>query len=319
MSGLPPALQDAIFEFCSTVRGRQIAQRAAVQSVCYRSGGGSLRAVSDDNDVAAYLTVRLPATYAATRAALGAVQMRAPEFAPKSLLDFGAGPGTASWAAMDVWPGIEHIELHDHNARFAAAAGVLAAASPHPALRATQIARELPGDRKFDLVIAGYAVSENAESRIAELVSQLWSICRGILVIVEPGTPAGFRRVLHARQILLHDWAMIAAPCPGEVPCPMAGDDWCHFTVRLPRTRDHMRAKNANVPFEDEKFSYVAAARDGVVLTEAVPRIVAPVVNTKAGSRFRLCTEKGISELDLARRNAAEYRRRRRKTWGDVF
>lgn len=319
MSGLPPALQDAISDFCSEARGADIAQRAAAQSASYRGGGGSLRAVSDQDDVAAYLTARLPATYAATRAALDAVRMRSPAFHPQSLLDFGAGPGTASWAAMEIWPEIESVAMQDHNAHFAEAARTLVTGSPHAALRQAQITAEFAGDRKFDLVIAAYVISEIAESRIAEFVSRLWSACRGILVIVEPGTPVGFQRVLHARQALLETQAMIAAPCPGEVRCPMTGGDWCHFTVRLPRTRDHMRAKNANVPFEDEKFSYVAAARDGVMLTVPAPRIIAPVVSTKAGSRFRLCTENGISDVDIPRRNAAEYRRRRRKNWGDVF
>ena len=319
MSGLPPALQDAISDFCSTARGPEIAQRAAAQSACYRAGGGSLRAVSDHSDIAAYLTVRLPATYAAIHAALGAIRARAPEFHPQSVLDFGAGPGTASWAAVEVWPGIESVEMYDHNAHFAEAARVLIAGSRHSALRQAQITTEFPESSTFDLVIAGYVISEIAESRIAEFISRLWRVCRGILVIVEPGTPAGFRRVLHARQALLEGEAMLAAPCPGEVQCPMTGSDWCHFAVRLPRTRDHMRAKNANVPFEDEKFSYVAAACVGTALTAAGPRIIAPVVNTKAGSRFRLCTESGISDVDIPRRDPAEYRRHRRKTWGDVF
>jgi len=319
VSGLPPALRDAISDFCSTAHGRDIAQRATAQSVCYRTGGGSLRAVSDQSDVAAYLTVRLPATYAAIHAALNATRTRAPAFHPQSLLDFGAGPGTASWAAMEIWPDIESVQMHDHNAQFAEAERALAAASPHSALRQAQITAGISEGYSFDLVIAGYVISEIAESRITEFVARLWSVCRGILVIVEPGTPAGFRRVLYARQVLLQGQAMIAAPCPGEVQCPMAGGDWCHFTVRLPRTRDHMRAKNANVPFEDEKFSYVAAARSGVVLTAPAPRIIAPVVTAKAGARFRLCTENGISDVDIPRRDPAEYRRHRRKDWGDLF
>lgn len=319
MSGLPPRLQDAISDFCSEARGADIAQRAAAQSARYRTGGGSLSAVSDQDDVAAYLTARLPATYAATRAALDTVRMRAPAFHPQSLLDFGAGPGTASWAAIDIWPGVKSVTMQDHNPHFAEAARALVAESPHAALRQAQITTAIPRDRGFDLVIAAYVFSEIAESRIAEIVSRLWSICRGILVIVEPGTPVGFQRVLQARQALLETQAMIAAPCPGEVRCPMTGGDWCHFAVRLPRTRDHMRAKNAQVPYEDEKFSYVAAARDGGVLTPSAPRIIAPVVSTKAGSRFRLCTENGISDVDIPRRNAAEYRRHRRKNWGDVF
>ena len=41
----------------------------------------------------------------------------------------------------------------------------------------------------------------------------------------------------------------------------MAGDDWCHFSQRLARSRDHMLLKDASVPFEDERYSYVVATR----------------------------------------------------------
>ena len=45
----------------------------------------------------------------------------------------------------------------------------------------------------------------------------------------------------------------------------MMGDDWCHFSVRLPRSREHMHAKRAKVPFEDERFAYLAVSRMGAV------------------------------------------------------
>jgi ribosomal protein RSM22 (predicted rRNA methylase) len=49
------------------------------------------------------------------------------------------------------------------------------------------------------------------------------------------------------------------------------------------------------------------------------PRIIAPVVNRKARARFRLCTENGISDVDIPRRDSAEYRRHRRRDWGELF
>jgi hypothetical protein len=62
VSGLPLALREAIFTFCDTARGPEIAERAAAQSACFRAGGGSLATVTDYPDVAAYLTARLPPT-----------------------------------------------------------------------------------------------------------------------------------------------------------------------------------------------------------------------------------------------------------------
>lgn len=318
MSGLPPALRDAALQFRSADPGRQIAEHADALSACYRRGGGSQAAIAEKIDVSAYLTARMPATYAAISTALKAVAARAPEFAPASLLDFGAGPGTASWAAAGMWEGIRSVTMQDRNPVFLEAARVLAEQSTHPALRAAAIAPVTPAG-KFELVIAGYVLAELPEAQAGDLALRLWECCAGVLLLVEPGTPAGFRRILRARETLLARGAKMVSPCPANAACPMAGDDWCHFSVRLSRTRDHMRAKHAAVPYEDERYCHAAFGREGIRLAPSAPRIIAPVAETRAGSRFRLCTGDGIAEIAVTRRDRDQYRRHSRKRWGDVF
>ncbi|NXL86454.1 MET17 protein, partial [Alectura lathami] len=51
----------------------------------------------------AYLAGRLERDHAAVGRVLHEIQLRAPSFAPRSLLDFGSGLGTASWAAHSAW------------------------------------------------------------------------------------------------------------------------------------------------------------------------------------------------------------------------
>ena len=60
----------------------------------------------------------MPATYAATRAVFARVTEAMPGFAPLGLLDVGAGPGTAAWAARDAWPSLGAITLIEPNAIF---------------------------------------------------------------------------------------------------------------------------------------------------------------------------------------------------------
>jgi ribosomal protein RSM22 (predicted rRNA methylase) len=62
--------------------------------------------LSDDLAARAYLATRLPATYAAIRTCLEAVGKARPDYAPRSVLDVGAGPGSALWAAAERWPGL---------------------------------------------------------------------------------------------------------------------------------------------------------------------------------------------------------------------
>ncbi|XP_050572972.1 methyltransferase-like protein 17, mitochondrial [Cygnus atratus] len=50
-----------------------------------------------------YLAARLARDYAAVGRALSEIRVRAPDFAPRTLLDFGSGLGTACWAAQGMW------------------------------------------------------------------------------------------------------------------------------------------------------------------------------------------------------------------------
>ena len=85
---------------------------AARLSARYRSETRDGRAhLADDLSARAYLAVRMPATYAAVRASLDAVAQLRPGFAPQSLLDAGAGPGTALFAARDCWPSLSDATL----------------------------------------------------------------------------------------------------------------------------------------------------------------------------------------------------------------
>ena len=87
---------------------------AAALTQAYKQGANS-SAIS----LAAYLTTRMPATYAAIYAVLKQAQGVEHSFQPNSLLDIGAGPGTASFAAKAMWPSLQSIVMIEQDARFA--------------------------------------------------------------------------------------------------------------------------------------------------------------------------------------------------------
>src|SRR3984885_14767255 len=82
------------------------AERAALISRTYRDGGNS-GAIVSEADALAYALARMPATYAAVAASLNALREITPGFAPASLLDIGAGPGTATWAAAEAFSSLQ--------------------------------------------------------------------------------------------------------------------------------------------------------------------------------------------------------------------
>jgi ribosomal protein RSM22 (predicted rRNA methylase) len=139
-------------------------------------------------------------------------------------------------------------------------------------------------------------------------------------MLVEPGTPDGFARIRAARAGLIAAGASIAAPCPHDRACPIVAPDWCHFSERLQRSRDHRLAKAADLSFEDEKFAYIVAVRSTVPLARSGARVLAEPRSSKAGLRLKLCRPDGaIAELAVPRRDRKAHAALRRVRWGDAL
>ena len=320
---LPPALRAAADRLLDGVARAGVAERAGKISRAYRQGQGSAGVVKGAEDAGAYVLARLPATYAACARAFAETAERTPDFAPTTLLDAGAGPGGAGWAALETWPDIASATLLDSNPAFLAMAETLSRDGPAALAGAERRRADLAQPQDWpaaDLVVASYVLAEIPAGRQADTVAALWAATSGVLILVEPGTPDGFARLAAARAALITAGASLIAPCPHAAACPLAAPDWCHFVQRLPRSRDHRLAKGASVPFEDEKFIYLAVARPAVAVAPAAPRILAPPRDLKPGLTFKLCTPTGaVESREVPRRDKAAYAAVRRLGWGDAF
>lgn len=193
------------------------------------------------SEVGAYARARLPGTLAALGAALPL--LRRPGWAPASLLDWGAGPGTGALAAGALWPGSLQRLVHvERSAPMRALGDALWAArdaerrrpmligdggdggdgrdgpplaghgeaSPPllPTLPRPLVVRELPPVRSvapFDVVVACYALGELPPGRAAAVACALWRRVApgGALALLEPGTPRGSALVRAARAAVL--------------------------------------------------------------------------------------------------------------------
>jgi ribosomal protein RSM22 (predicted rRNA methylase) len=318
---LPPALRQALAEALEGVSRKDLAASARRTSEAYRAGGTSAAVIRDEADALAYALARMPATYAACGVVMAEAARMAPDFAPGRLLDAGSGPGAASWAAVETWD-LEHAVWLDASAPFLGLAGRLGRAGPGALQTPEVIAADLASAGPWptaDLVVASYAFVELKAEAQGRAVRALWAACEGLMILVEPGTPDGYRRILAARETLISEGADILAPCPHGRACPLASPDWCHFSVRLPRSRDHRMLKDAEVPFEDEKFAYLVAARPGIAPAARQARVLAPPRASKAATVFKLCGPDGLEARTVARRDKALHARTRRLGWGDRF
>ncbi len=321
---LPPDLKATLARLGHGVSRKAVAERAAAQSRAYRAGAGSQR-IGTADDVLAYAFTRLPATYAAVAAVLNAMGETLPEFAPRTMLDVGAGPGTAAFAAARAFEALTDIRLMDANPGLRNLALTLMAGADSAVLRRVverqsyrhgDALKLLAEAEPADLVTASYVAGEIADGDLALFTQRLWAATAGALAIVMPGTPDGCARMLRMRADLIAAGAHVAAPCPHDRPCPLAPPDWCHFAQRLPRSRDHLQVKDADAPFEDEKFSYVVLSREKP--QRAIARVLAPPHVAKGEATAKLCKERSVEMERAARRDAEAYRRFKSWRWGDA-
>jgi ribosomal protein RSM22 (predicted rRNA methylase) len=318
---LPVLLRQAIDQALEGVSLADLTRAATLLSERYRGEmrDGRLH-LSDDLAAKAYLATRLPATYAAIRTAMTELAERRPDFEPRTLLDVGAGPGTVLWAASDCWPGLETARLIEASPTIRKWGETLATLIPvanvdwHPG----DITKGIAGDNRADLVCLAYVLSELSAEIRTKLIDELWRLTGDVLLLVEPGTPKGWERILAARDRLITQGAHLLAPCPHHLPCPIASPDWCHFSRRVARSRLHRLAKEANVPWEDEKFIYLAASRRPGLAVDA--RILAPPRASKGRIDLKLCCADGaLQDRTISKRDGATFKTVRRRDWGEAL
>ncbi|MBV8746689.1 MAG: methyltransferase type 11 [Xanthobacteraceae bacterium] len=315
---LPPLLRRNVDRALNGVGLADLTASAAALSQRYRDehrDNGPV--VRNGRDALAYIAVRLPATYAALRASFAAVAQARPEFTPETAVDIGAGPGTALWAAADCWPDLADAFLIEASPIFRACGEELArgAKLPPATWRVADIAAEAIDCTPRDLVSLAYVLNEIAPAVRQSVLKRLWDMTADTLVIVEPGTPAGWERILAARGQLIEAGAHVLAPCPHASACPLQAPDWCHFVERVARSRLHRRAKEAEVPWEDEKFSFVALSRKPAVA--AVARVIARPRKGSGRVTLKLCRPDGSASEELfSRRDGSVFKRASRSDWG---
>ena len=316
----PLALRRAVERLLDGVPLAELRRASERLSAAYRGGAAAgASPIAAAHDRLAYLAVRLPATFEATRAALGELRRRAPDLTVRSLLEIGAGPAPGLWAAEPHFPELSRAAHVESDAGMAELGRrLLAAGGFAPRVESTWFPRDAARVRELgehDLVLAGYLLGELSEPARDELTDAAWALTRGALVVVEPGTPGGAARVVRARARLLERGAAVAAPCPHGGACPLAAGDWCHFGARVSRSSMHRRLKGGALGYEDEKYSYVAVTRG-----RAEPCTARVLRRPAAGRRrvsLRLCAAEGPRQEQVSRREGARYRAARKTRWGD--
>ena len=344
---LPAALREALLNEAVAWPSAVLVKAADELSEAYRAGR-PFRFGADEYRMA-YALTRMPATFAVMERVFEEIR----DTGIRSLLDLGAGPGTAAWAATEVFGPLDRMTLIEEDTRLADLGKRLLAAS-HDAKpshdrqgvaawrtqpKTLSDARNvLAGDRLLpvstplpiewrsadirvaplephDLVTLSYVLGEMEEADALRVLRRAWTASTAALLLIEPGTPRGFARIRLLRDELISLGAHIAAPCPHAAACPMPDGDWCHFSRRLERTSLHRKLKHGSMGYEDEKYSYVAATRAAIGLAPA--RILRHPMRYPGHVKLRLCTHEGLRDETVTRSQKKAWRAIRHAAWGD--
>lgn len=312
----PTELRGEVERLLSEEKTDSLAKAAEGISSRYRENNGSgKRLVSSRRDILAYSAVRMPATFGAVSRSLELALERLPgggEF--RTVLDIGAGTGAATHAAAFVAECGEFTCIEREPEMISVGKQLTEFCGVPAVWKQGDITHGF--DDRAELVMCSYCLNELTESARRKAVERLWDSTQRLLLIVEPGTPEGYSRILSAREQLIGLGAQIASPCPHENACPLGEGDWCHFTVRVARSRLHKQLKGGDVPYEDEKFCFLAASREDVAPCAARvlrhPRIDSGRVTLK------LCTAGGAEER-MVTKKSPQFKAARKSDAGDSF
>ncbi|MGE3723966.1 MAG: small ribosomal subunit Rsm22 family protein [Candidatus Sericytochromatia bacterium] len=289
-------------------------------SLNYRdqSGQSGVR-LNTQADRQVYRLSRLPAIYAVIEALAKELQAQLPDFAPTSLLDLGAGPGTVSLALAQHFASLEQIFLCERDREQVRWGQQLFGASGNPLLEAARwdIADLLSLQRwpQADLHCLSYVLNELDPSSQTQLLGKMYQQPFQVLLLVEPGTPLGYKHILAARKLALESGLQLLGPCPHAQACPLQAGDWCHFGTRVARTQVQRYLKDGFESYEDEKFAWLAVSKTPLLQSPAA-RVLRRPVYRKGVVDLTLCQSDGSWKTSSIARSHALYKKARKVDWG---
>ncbi len=327
-ANLPPEIQNAIETLLACQENTLWVDRAQKLHEHYQTKKkGTKGYINDMDDVLAYLGMRVPATYAQLFGAMTQVKEVLPSWQPKSVLDIGCGPGTGVWAAKAVWESIESAVGIDEQRAFLQVGERLAVQTAFAA-DCTWIKKDVRFGieelrESADLVILGNVLNELHPEKQEKLLGQAFNAAKGVLIIVEPGTPGGCLLAGNCAEKMQHAGALIAPYINNSFV--MDQEYWLHFSQRFirpgfqRRIRQHMRSSSQMASdWEDAKFAYTAIAK---IPAEITPwgRCVGLSEKQKGFLTIPLLTAEKITKMKVFKRDTRLYHYAKGLKWGEII
>ena len=278
--------------------------------------------IKTELDTISYSVIRMPATYSAIRTCLEKV-IELKEFEINSLLDIGSGTGAAEWAAIELFDINDIVCLEREKTMIDLAKSYFSYNESLSDVKFIDVdILEENLNLSKDLCILSYMINELSEENRLKVIDKALKSTNKVLLVVEPGTPEGFKNVRKIRDYVFEKGYEIIAPCTGfNGKCDISEDDWCASSIRVQRTKIHKYLKDAEVGFEDEKFSYIAinVSKDKLDFNSNLRRILRHPKIQNGRIEVKTCLNGEIKEEVITKKNKDDFKALKKKNIGDIF
>lgn len=326
---LPASIQQAIADMLAKEESDNWVQHAIPLHEKYMGRKSNFGKVTlkSRHDALAYLGLRIPATYAQIYGALDQIKELMPSWKPQSLLDLGSGPGTASWAAKNIWPSIVETTAIDQYFDFLTIGKHLQKSAQMDIAMDWKQADVKKGvttlDKQFDVVIIANVLNELSSAAADKVIGQAFDLCKNLLVIIEPGTPTGSSIIENASRKLSKAGKLLAPYIQNTFI--HTTDYYIHFSQRFirpefqRRIRQYMRDTSSMASdWEDAKYTYTVISK---IEPELQPwgRCIGLVQTQKGFVEFPLLTKNRIQTVKVMKRNHQQYAFAKDLKWGQTI
>lgn len=349
---LPEEILGKIIEISYEMNKKDMAQKFRIISDRYLSEKKGKSLLNKENEAIVYSVARMPATYSAVYSTFNQIiqtldyfknlnkenHEKAKElYNVKTLLDVGAGTGAATLAISEsfkkIGVSLEHITCLEREEVMINLGKTLLSGSNIETLKNVswkQIDINQTTDNsnddllKADIVVTSYMLNEFAEENVLTIVDKLWNMTEKIFIIVEPGTPSDHERIIKIKNYLVQKGAKVIAPCTCQTGCPLPADDWCNFSCRVERTKLQKDVKGGDVPYEDEKYTYLAVIKEKDIVAEdniskGVTRIIRhPIIRSNI-VEVKLCSNEQIVNKIYTKKDKEIYKMAKKAKAGDLI
>lgn len=316
---IPQELKEAIENVIIREKYSNIINESQSISRKYRENKGKgEKLVTKQTEAIAYAISRMPATYCVVYSILSKI-LKNNNFNIKTVFDVGAGTGSATWAINSLIETQQITCLEREKVMRDIGSRLMKECESFKKTEWKEF--DITKDeinQTSDLVVTSYVINELKPEDRRNAIKKMWNATNQILLIIEPGTPEGFKHIFEARNILLAENAEIISPCPHNEKCPINPEtDWCSFYVRVSRNSIQRQAKNGKLGYEDEKFSYIAVSKTPIKQENSI--ILRHPQIAKGYVKVKLCTKNGIEEKRYSKKDKEMYKKVRKLDAGDTI